>query len=259
MPTLPADLYYAEIAASTATLAAVVDSADPDLAIPTCPDWTLRQLATHLGRAQRWATEIVAARSDKFIEFRSVPDGKLPADKTEHGRWLTAGAARLVGTLRDAGDDRVWTFGTMSPASYWARRMSHEVMVHSADAHIAVGAPIAMPAELAADAIDEWLIVMGPLLADQPDRRLAALPPGRSLRVQATDQDLAVPGEWLITHPDGQGLRVSQEPGEADATLSGHAADVLLVLVGRRPASDKAVNITGDQELLTSWLKETPF
>jgi len=259
MPTLPAEIYYAEIEASTATLAVVVDSAEPDLAIPTCPDWTLRQLATHLGRAQRWATEIVRARSEAFIEFRSVPDGKLPVHEAERGRWLTAGATRLVGALREAGEDQVWAFGTMNPASYWARRMSHEVMVHSADAQIAVGGLVTMPAELAADAIDEWLTVMSGLVADQPDRRLTALPTGRSLRVRATDPDLAGPGDWLITHADDDSLHVSQEPGEADATLSGRAADVLLVLIGRRPASGEAVHVTGNQELMTSWLKETPF
>src|SRR5215469_17588574 len=100
MPSLPAELYYAEIEASTAMLAAIVDTVDDGLAIPSCPDWTLRQLATHLGRAQRWATEIVATRSQAFIEFRAVPDGKLPGDQAERGHWLTAGATRLVSALR---------------------------------------------------------------------------------------------------------------------------------------------------------------
>lgn len=156
MATLPAELYYAEIEASTATLAALADYADPGLPIPACPGWTLRQLATHVGRAQRWAGQIVSARSAEFIEFRAVPDGRLPDDQSARGRWLTAGAARLVGALREAGDDMVWAFGSMLPAGFWARRMSHESMVHCADAHLAAGDEVAMTAELAADAIDEW-------------------------------------------------------------------------------------------------------
>src|SRR5260370_30292765 len=130
MLTCPAALYYAVIEASPAPLAALVDSRGPSLPIPTCPDWTLRQLATHLGRAQRWADQIVSARSAEFIEFRAVPDGRLPDDQAARGRWLTTGAARLVGALREAGDDLVWAFGSMLPASFWARRMSHESMVH---------------------------------------------------------------------------------------------------------------------------------
>lgn len=259
MPSLPAELYYAEIDASTAMLAAIVDTADPDLAIPACPDWTLRQLATHLGRAQRWAAEIVTARSDKFIEFRAVPDGRLPDDEAERGRWLTAGAARLISALRAGGDEQVWAFNVMRPVSFWARRMSHEVMVHRADAEIAVRAQVAMPAELAADAIDEWLTVMSPPAAGQPDRRIAALPPGASLHVHATDPGLAVNGEWLVGHAGADGVRVEREHGDASVTLSGPATDVLLVLLGRRPASGEAVRVTGDQDLLISWLKEVTF
>jgi len=259
MPNLPAELYYAQIEASTAMLAVVVDSVDPELAIPTCPDWTLRQLATHLGRAQRWATEIVKARSDKFIDFRAVPDGKLPNDEAERGRWLTAGATNLVAALREADGDPVWTFGTMAPASFWARRMSHEVMVHCADAHLATGTEVDIPAELAADAIDEWLTVMSRLTAGQPDRRLIALPPGRSLHVHATDAELAGNGEWLLTHAGDDTLQVASEHGKADVALTGPATDVLLVLLRRVPASHEAVHVFGDHGLLSSWLEEVTF
>ncbi|HYK32246.1 MAG TPA: maleylpyruvate isomerase family mycothiol-dependent enzyme [Streptosporangiaceae bacterium] len=259
MPTLPAELYYAEIEASTAMLAVVVDSTDPALAIPSCPDWTLRQLATHLGRAQRWATEIVKTRSDEFIDFRAVPDGKLPDDESARGRWLTAGASRLVSALREAGDQHVWAFGTMNPASFWARRMSHEVMVHSADAHIATGAEVVMPTELAADAIDEWLTVMSKLTAGQPDRRLTALPLGRSLHVHATDPELTGTGEWLVTHSADDTLHVAREHGKADVALAGPATEVLLVILGRLPVSDQAVQVHGDAELLKLWLKDVTF
>jgi uncharacterized protein (TIGR03083 family) len=259
MAALPAELYYAEIDASTAELAAVVDSADPDLAIATCPDWTLRQLATHLGRAQRWAAEIVRSRSDEFIEFRAVPDGRLPDDQAARGAWLTAGATRLIEALRDAGDDeQVWAFGQMMPASFWARRMSHEAMVHRVDAQLSAGDEASLPPELAADAIDEWLTVMSGPLSGRPDPRLSALPPGRSLHVHAEDSELGTTGEWRVTHAD-DGIHVTAEHGKADAALSGGAADVLLVLLGRKPASSSAVRVFGDRELLDTWLKSTSF
>src|SRR5690348_8760485 len=62
MTPISADRCYAEIEASTETLAGLVDGADLTIPIPTCPDWTLRQLATHVGRAHRWAAEIAATR-----------------------------------------------------------------------------------------------------------------------------------------------------------------------------------------------------
>ena len=87
---LTPERYYAEITASTAALAGLVDGADLTLRVPTCPDWTLRQLATHVGRAQRWAAEIVSTRSPQAIAFRDVPGGRIPDDPAEHAGWLRA-------------------------------------------------------------------------------------------------------------------------------------------------------------------------
>ena len=53
MPQLSADRYVAEIEASTAGLAEILAEYDLSLPIPTCPEWTLRQLVTHVGRAHR--------------------------------------------------------------------------------------------------------------------------------------------------------------------------------------------------------------
>src|SRR5215471_14244988 len=105
--SLTAEQLYGELGASTAALAALVDAEDETLPIPSCPDWTLRQLATHVGRAHRWAAEIVGTRSRAFIEFRSVPDGKSPPGAEGQAAWLTAGASRFIDAVSAAGDDRV--------------------------------------------------------------------------------------------------------------------------------------------------------
>ena len=253
MPTLPAELYYAEIDASTAALAAMVDYADPELPIPSCPDWTLKQLATHLGRTQRWAAEIVATRSADFIDPRSVQDGKLPDDPAVRGHWLTTGAGRLIDTLRDAGDAEVWTPGPPAPASFWARRMAHETMVHSADAAAAAGELVSLVPELAADAIDEWLTVVSGPIFGRPDRRAGALPPGASLHVHATDTELGGTGEWLVAHAD-DGIEVTSAHAKADVAVTGPAAELLLVLLGRRPVTEQGIGVFGDQQLLDAWL-----
>src|SRR5215467_6794976 len=110
MPQLDADRYVAEIEASTAGLAEILAEYDQSLPIPTCPEWTLRQLVTHVGRAHRWAAEITRTRSEAFIPLREVPDGKLPDDRAEQCAWLRAGAARIVDAVRAAGSDLVWSF-----------------------------------------------------------------------------------------------------------------------------------------------------
>jgi len=255
---LSAELLYAELDASTAALAALVAREDADLQIPTCPGWSIRQLATHVGRAHRWAAEIVATRSARFIEFRSVPDGKLPTVAAERPRWLTDGAARLIDAVKDAGDNRVWAFGTMRPAVFWARRMAHETLVHCADAQIAAGEAVDIQGQEAADAIDEWLTVMSRLNAGGHD--LAAIvPAGSSMHVQVTGPGPGTTGEWLVMHSASDGVEVLSGRGGGGTRLAGPAADVLLVLMGRRSPADGAVQVTGDAGLLERWLQLTAF
>ena len=107
-PRAHPERYYAEITASTPFLGALVNGADLTLRVPTCPDWTLRQLATHVGRAQRWAAQIVSLRSAQPIAFREVPDGRIPDDPAEHAGWLRAGADRLITVVGQAEDVPVW-------------------------------------------------------------------------------------------------------------------------------------------------------
>src|SRR5215469_17375541 len=175
MPQLSPGRYAAEIEASTAGLAEILADYDLSLPIPTCPEWTLRQLVTHVGRAHRWAAEITRTRSDVFIPFREVPDGKLPDGSAEQQAWLRAGAARIVDAVREAGSDIVWSFAGPAPAGFWIRRMAHETLVHRADAQLAAGAkpePV-IDAEIAADAIDEWLMLLTGGLGNADERTKA--------------------------------------------------------------------------------------
>jgi len=185
MPPIAVERWYAEVEASTETLAGLVQSEDLTRQVPTCPEWTLRQLATHVGRTHRWAAEITATRSAEFIPFRQVPDGRIPDDPALHAPWLRAGAALLIGAVREAGADPVWTFDGPQPASFWARRMAHETAVHRADAQITAGREPEFDADLAADAIDEWLGFMSGIGASDP--RVDALPDGAVLHVFALD------------------------------------------------------------------------
>jgi uncharacterized protein (TIGR03083 family) len=259
MPQLAADRYVAEIEASTAGLAEILAEHDQSLPIPTCPEWTLRQLVTHVGRAQRWAAEIARTRSDAFIPFREVPDGKLPDDRAEQPAWLLTGAARIVDAVQEAGSDLVWSFTGPTPAGYWLRRMAHETLVHRADAQLAAGAepePV-IEAEIAADAIDEWLMLLTGGLGNSDDRT-KALTAGACLHIHATDDGLGGRGEWMIRH-DASGLTVEPGHGKGDAALSGPAASLLLVLMRRRPASDPAVTVYGDSAVMDGWLASTTF
>jgi uncharacterized protein (TIGR03083 family) len=259
MPQLSPDRYFAEIEASTAGLAEILAEHDQSLPIPTCPEWTLRQLVTHVGRAHRWAAEITRTRSDAFIPFRDVPEGKLPDDHAERLAWLRAGAALIVDAVREAGGDLVWTFTGPAPAGFWIRRMAHETLVHRADAQLAASdePEPAIDAEVAADAIDEWLTLLSGGFAGANERS-APLPAGAVLHIHATDSGLGGRGEWMIRHDEG-GLIVEPGHGKGDAALSGPAASLLLVLMRRRPVSDPAVTVYGDGAVAEDWLASTAF
>ncbi len=259
MPEVSVGQFCAEIDASTATIAELAGAGDLTQLVPTCPDWTLRELAIHVGRAHRWAAAIVGTRSAEFIPYRSVPDGKFPAEPGERASWLRAGAERLIDTVQTAGSDPVWAFGQLRPPVFWARRMAHETAVHRADAEIAVGRAPDLAPELAADAIDEWLGLLSGLMADgADDPRRNALPDGCSLHVHATDDGLDGAGE-LTVRSTPAGITVEHGHAKGDVALRGPAARILLVMVRRLPPDDPSVEVLGDPAALSRWLEHTPF
>jgi uncharacterized protein (TIGR03083 family) len=255
-------LYAADTTASTAIIAGLLGEHGPDLPVPSCPGWTLRNLATHVGRAHRWAAQIVFTRSAEFIPFRSVPDGRLPDDPAAQSGWLRAGAQHVIEAVQGGGQEQVWTFAGPQPASFWGRRMAHETTVHRADAELAAGRTPVLTPQLAADAADEWLgFLSGPVWDQQADPRLNALPEGKVLRVLATDGELAGASEWLISRT-GPVIAVDastagRRDAPADVTLRGPAGLLLLVLTRRLPPS--SAEILGDSSLLAQWLSNTPF
>jgi uncharacterized protein (TIGR03083 family) len=254
MPAAGDDRFSAALRACTAELARIIDG-DLDRPVPTCPGWTFRQLATHLGRGHRWAAQIVATRATAPVPMREVADGKLPEDPARHASWLNAGADQVIAAAAAAGSDLVWTMTGMRPASFWTRRRAHEAAVHLADAQLAAGRDVDLAPGLAADGVDEWLglIAAGP----------AGLAPelrgdGQTLHFHATDPGLPGAGEWLITRTSS-GITVHHGHGKADVAVRGPAADLLLVLTRRLPPSTPGVEILGQQALLTHWLQHTPF
>jgi uncharacterized protein (TIGR03083 family) len=266
----PAD-YYEAIQAGAAAIGALVAAGELSRPVPTCPDWTLRELAVHVGRVHRWAAQIAATRADRPPEFRSLPDGRFPGEPAGQAEWLAAGARQAVAAIEEAGQDPVWASGAQDrrPASFWGRRMCHETLVHAADARLAAGlAPAEIPPAVAADGIDEWLTVMMPPPPGQADPRAQVLGAGVALHVRTTDVTGPGPGEWVIRHGTG-GVNVIRLAGSGgtgagghargDVAVAGSAAALLLVLLRRLAPQDAPVAVTGDRALLDRWLAGSRF
>jgi uncharacterized protein (TIGR03083 family) len=250
--------YFTAIEQGTDVLAGIVVGHDPGLPIPTCPEWGLRQLATHVGRVHRWAAEITGTRSAEPIPFRQVPDGRYPDERAEQAPWLRAGAQRVIDAVRAAGEDTVWAGDGIGPASYWARRMAHETLVHRVDAQLAAGAEPEIDPALAADAIDEFLAMMSGRRYQDADPAVRPLPPDAVMHLHATDDGLDGAGEWLVRQGSDR-IRVDRAHAKGDVAVSGPAASLLLMLVRRRPPSGQDLTVYGKPGLLSGWLDATPY
>jgi len=232
--------------------------ADPSylsLPVPTCPGWTLNQLFRHVGRGNRWAAQIIAERRSEPLDPREVRDGKPPDDRDGAVGWLNGSAQQVIIAVDQVGADaRVWTFLGPRPAGWWIRRRLHEVVVHHADAAIALGVDYEPPPDLAADAISEWI----ELMTVQAKRQSPPVDRGRTLHLHATDDGLGPTGEWTIVN-DSNGVSWTHDHAKGDVALRGPAKDLLLAIVRRQSAAEGGVEVFGDSAVWDNWLERTPF
>jgi uncharacterized protein (TIGR03083 family) len=243
----------------------VVAGADLDAAVPTCPDWKVRDLAAHVGAVYLHKVECIR----QGVE----PDPWPPAGlEDEAGRDPLGLLERAYGTLSQEFD----THRPEAPSGGWytpdktvgflVRRMAQETVIHRIDAELAAGLPLAPVADdLAVDGIDEflhiflaygttaWLDWAGEVLqgTDGEGVRLSTPPPGAA----PGPGDAA--GSWLV-RPTTEGVQVSADAGgHAKAEVSAPPADLLRWLWGR--VGDDAVTITGDADRVAQLRKILTF
>ncbi|GAA3370931.1 maleylpyruvate isomerase family mycothiol-dependent enzyme [Streptomyces sannanensis] len=259
MTLLEHDRYCDEIITQTAELRTVLSGADLSAKVPSCPEWTLEELARHVGGAHRWVETTVRTRATEMVPQDQVPDSRGPegADAATLAAWLADGAEKLAATLRAAGPDtEVWTWAWDRTSGFWSRRMTHETLIHRADAALAARVPYEATPEIAADAIDEWLQIVAFVQSVGADKEVAELRgAGRSIHLHAGD----APGaEWLIEFgEDGFTWRRAHE--KATVALRGPLTDVLQVFYRRLPADSERVEVLGDAALLDFWLERATF
>jgi uncharacterized protein (TIGR03083 family) len=243
--------FRAALLEQTRSFGELILGADPSTPVPTCGEWTLKQLFRHVGRGNRWCTQIIAERRTEPLDPRAVHNGKPPESLDVAVDWLNEGAQALIDTVELTGPHtKVWTFVGPHTPGWWIRRRVHEQTVHRADAELALGGDFTLPAELAADGVSEWI--------DLATAQHAPLEPGQTLHLHATDEGLGPTGEWTIAHAE-DGMSWSHAHGTADAAVRGPAVDLLLALTRRRPAADLSVDILGDASVWDGWLAGTPF
>ncbi|HEY6538767.1 MAG TPA: maleylpyruvate isomerase family mycothiol-dependent enzyme [Candidatus Dormibacteraeota bacterium] len=236
--------WLAAIERETGALVRAADRAGLDRAVPSCPDWTVRDLVRHLGGVQRWATAHVR-EARQTVMVPAEADALMadhPGDP-ELLAWLQAGAQELVEVLAGASPGlQCWSFlPAPSPLLFWARRQAHETEIHRADAQLAAGAQeITFAAEAADDGIEELLFGFA------ARRRRVQFPGPVRLGLLPHDR----PEGWTVElAPEG----ITAERGErpSQCRVRGSAAELYLLLWNRLPAS--SLEIEGDPDVLRLW------
>lgn len=231
-----------------ATVEALEEVPAMDTIVATCEDWTVSELAVHLGAFCGFWTHVLCEGTGRTkTPFPDPPEGP------EVVRWLDELGGHLVAEL-DATppSTEVWTwFAADHTAGFVARRCAHELAVHRYDAQSALGACAPIDSRLAVDGIDEIL----ESLVTARDRTGEGI--GRTLSLSCTDEDVS----WRVAMgPDRIDVAREQSAAGApagDLAVTGPASDLELVLY-HRPALSP-VDMSGDYSVLDEWHREFRF
>jgi uncharacterized protein (TIGR03083 family) len=250
--------HTALVAAASENLADLCDAVAGgplETAVPTCPGFSVDDLAQHVARfCDRW-TQVLREGTEPTSRPLAPAVGEL--DPTARGEWLRAIGADLVAEMRATPPATPrWTwYPPDRTAGFVARRVAHELAVHRVDAQLARGAAEPIDPLLAVDGIEEVFLMQAfrASLVAEP-----VLLGGRTIHLHGTDPD--VPGaEWLIRiESDGPGgVEVSREHAKGDLAVRASAGDLELLLYQRPPVG--SVETFGDESVLADFHRTFTF
>ncbi|MEU7436080.1 maleylpyruvate isomerase family mycothiol-dependent enzyme [Streptomyces sioyaensis] len=243
MPQTPAfeDLLSLVQDRSAALRSSVAGSPDLDVRVPSCPDWSLRDLVEHVTEVHRfWAAAVAAGLSEKPPTVASA-DGTLSADLLARS---AAATEELIAALRAAGPAAgCWTWwgdsGIPMTSGAVARHQVQEAAVHAFDAQLATGTPQPIPAVVALDGIAEFIRL---------SHGTARPWPHEPVRIGLHSAEGA---SWLIDLTNA-GSHLIEGHHETHVGLHGSASNLLLTLHGRLPLD--SVRSEGDRTILENLL-----
>lgn len=253
-PKLAYDVYLDAIALNVATLTQVLGAAPADVAVPSCPGWSLADLGAHAGDFAAYYSHRVCDTTgatrppwpNTWKHGSAAPlNGETPA------AYFDDRAQFLLTLLRATPADaevRTWNKEDQS-AHFVARRSTHEFAVHRVDAELARGTPQPIDAAIAVDGIEEIFTMLDSLDAFKPNRGGAS---GEILHIHARDAGK----HWLIAL-EATLVKVTDRPATADLTLSGAASDLELLLYGRPTVGN--VERAGSDAVIDMWYRTFTF
>jgi uncharacterized protein (TIGR03083 family) len=216
--------------------------------VPSCPDWTVGDLARHLGGVyRRVRVNAGSGRADEAWPALNVPEDAPAATDPEVVAWFgeeLAQTSRFLDALDP--DLPTWNFAPQAKvAGFYHRRLAHETAVHRWDAQFASGLPEPIESKLAGDTVAEVLDTFLPA-----GRRREPVDATGVVHLVASD----LGHEWTV-RLRGQGMALldtdtllDDDAHPARAAATGSASDLALALWGR--VSFDVVETVGDEGLL---------
>ncbi|ONI73183.1 hypothetical protein ALI144C_45460 [Actinosynnema sp. ALI-1.44] len=236
------ETYLAHIVEQSEALKAAALAAGPSAQVPTCPEWTVRELVEHIAQVHNMVHAGLALGTGDS----RPPLAELPADWADLIAWWDTKRTEMVMRLGEGDPSRqAWSFITgMGTVAWWARRQAHETAIHRLDAEHARGDDIPtllFDPQLAADGVDEVLGTLSPFRAyvKRPEVTVEG-----TILVHAADAGRA----WMV-HVEGGAVKagpIEDAATDADATLAG-TADAVYRAVWKRPSH---AIVTGREEML---------
>lgn len=225
-------------------LRAAVAGTDPAARVPSCPDWTVTDLARHVAEVYQHKAECIRQGAEPQ-PWPPARTGDVVADLDSQYALLE----KQFATHSPASPAPTWA--PEQTVGFWIRRMTQETVIHRIDAELAAGGPMSpVPDDLAVDGIDElltlflahgsvqWREYLGDLFAAVDERPVVVRTTGRTWTVSA--------------HPDGIMTTEGTTDAPPAAEISGEPAPLLLWL-WNRAATDTTITVTGDETLLTQF------
>ncbi len=240
------DEHVAAVRRESAAFAAALRAGPMDATVPSCPEWTVTDLATHVGQFAGFWSHVLCDGTG-----RSKPAMPEPPEQAALADWFEELAAGLVTELTaTAPATEVWTWvDEDDTASFVARRSAHELAIHRIDAQLAHGVHEPIEPALAADGIDETFLMVN-YAAGHSGRN------GATLHLHGTDDPAPEPHEWLVTFGE-DAISMTHEHGKGDAAIRAHVSDLELLLYQRPPVGE--VEVFGDPELITAFYHAFTF
>jgi uncharacterized protein (TIGR03083 family) len=229
------------LARDFARLREVVAAVDGSVPVPSCPGWTVTDLAGHVGAVYLHKVECMA----RGVEPDPWPPEGLSAEAEKDRLGLLDRAyAALIHEFetRPPGAASGGWYAPDRTVGFWIRRMAQETVIHRLDAELAAAVPPApIPDDLAVDGIDEFLHVFleyGTTAWLEWAREVLDGTDGGGVRLATTG------AQWLV-RPTPEGVHVVAS-GDAATEVTAPPADMLRWVWGR--AGDDAVTVGGDAE-----------